>query len=508
MKLEFDANARSILDTICQAKTDDQALFLVGGAVRDLLLGRPLHDLDFVMDGNPTALARRLANRMNAGFFMLDDERHTARVMHHRPDGRLFPLDFVAFNGADLNADLRSRDFTINAMALSLSDFQTLIDPFGGQEDLRAGLMRACGDHVLNTDPVRVLRGIRQALQFGFLIEDHTADLMCDAASFLPRTSYERQRDELFKILEGPDPALGVRFLQQFGVLETLIPELTRQLAIPASPPHVYPLWEHTIKVVSNLKMLLDCLMEMPVCPSPQIWWVKDAVEKLGGFRSAITAFFTEHLTPERSKLGLILLSALLHDIGKPATMQMGEDSRLHYYNHDSIGADLAWDTARKLQLSNAEAEWVQTAVRYHMRLLPMVNGYQEPTTKAIYRYFRRTGEVGVAIALLSLADNAATYGPKLDQTKWCNVLEISRLILAAWWEKKEQIVVPSLLLNGHDLQSLFNLKPGKMIGQLLSNLAEAQVSGEVKDRPSAEKFIAESLIEIDQRDYDENENQ
>jgi len=191
----FHPDIHALFDLICLELKADQEIFLVGGAVRDALLGRALHDLDFVMAFDPSDLARRVAKKLDAGFFMLDDERHTARVMFYTSDKTLFPLDFVAFTGRTLLDDLSSRDFTINAMSLSLSDIDFLIDPYGGQLDLSRRLIRVCTSHALLEDPVRVLRGVRQALAFHFSIEEDTQTLMTQAASHLPKTSYERQRD-------------------------------------------------------------------------------------------------------------------------------------------------------------------------------------------------------------------------------------------------------------------------------------------------------------------------
>jgi putative nucleotidyltransferase with HDIG domain len=482
-----------LLKIIWESLDQDQDLFIVGGAVRDMLLSRPLHDLDFVMPVNPTTLARSVARKLQAGFFVLDDDRHTARVVYQSAEVGLFPLDFVRFTGDSLEDDLAKRDFTINAMAIPIRDMERIIDPYNGREDLAAGRLRACGPDVLMDDPVRVLRGIRQSLQFELSIEIQTADWMKNAAAGLPRTSFERQRDELFKILEGPNPAEGMDLCQKFRVYESLIPELVDQKSVPVSPPHVYPLWKHTTQTLSAFKAILNLLSDQSLSVSVP-WWLAEAGTVLGSYSERIRTYFRSRITPERSRLGLALLGALLHDIGKPVTMKLGDDDRLHYYNHDSIGAAIAYDTAKRLQLSNAEAEWVRTFVRYHMRLLPLVNADGSPTSRAIYRFFRKTGEVGVAVALFSLADSFATYGDSLEKTEWAKVLQVTQMMLTAWWQEQDQVVAPRLLLDGHDLQEIFDLSPGKTIGRLLAELSEAQAAGEVESKEEAIAFIQKLL--------------
>ncbi|MFW5714322.1 MAG: HD domain-containing protein [Brevefilum sp.] len=354
MRPKFNPEIISLLELIRGELSQGQDLYLVGGAVRDALLNRKINDLDFAMEGDPTSLAKKLAKRLNVGFFVLDDERRTARVLYRRPGGDLSPLDFVQFTGGGLAVDLLNRDFTINAMAVALRDLEGIIDPLRGREDLAAGLLRPCLDHALLDDPVRVLRGIRLVLQFDLEFVEVLKTQMLGAARRLPMTSYERQRDEFFKILEGPDPAEGMRHCRAFGVFTTLIPPLTEQEEIPVSPPHTLPLFDHTITTVEIFGNLLDQIQSGHSKKQDLPWWMSYAVKELSPFSREAAAYFSEEITPGRSKRGLALLGTLLHDIGKPLTMKMGEDDRLHYYGHARVGADLVWDAARRLQLSNA----------------------------------------------------------------------------------------------------------------------------------------------------------
>lgn len=498
MRPKFSSKIIDLLDLVRAQLGSQQDLYIVGGAVRDALLGRKLHDLDFAMADNPTALARNLAKRLDAGFFVLDDERHTARVMYQNSEEDFFPLDFVQFTGDSLQEDLENRDFTINAMAVSIRNLDSTIDPLGGKPDLEAGLIRACSDTALMDDPVRVLRGVRLAVQFDFKFGPGLDGQMREAAGFLPRTSYERQRDEFFRILEGPDPASGIKYCREFGIFSTLIPPLLEQEAIPASPPHVLPLFDHTIAVVDQMFMLLQFLKDGKVNSDDSTWWLKDVLVELGQYSSEIEAYFHEEITPLRTKHGLALFGSLLHDVVKPLTVKTGEDGRLHYYNHADVGAEMAWETAKRFHLSNAESDWVSIMVRYHMDLIPMVNADDPPGRRTIYRFFKDAGEVGVAISLLSLADTLATYGENLTREKWTSALNVTKTLLSAWWEHQGTVVSPALLLDGNDLQEQFELKPGKKIGWLLEQLAEAQASGKVLTKEEALDFVQKRLANSD----------
>lgn len=494
MRMAFSEEIQNLLTSIQAELGEDQDLYLVGGAVRDALLGRSINDLDFVMEANPTKLAKMLAKRFKAGFFVLDDERHTARVLHNKPDGERLPLDFVQFTGGSLEEDLRSRDFTINAMALSLRDLSQVIDPLDGRCDLVEGLLRICSAHALLDDPVRILRGIRLALQFNLEFSEMLPFQMQAAAKHLPETSFERQRDEFFKILEGSNPASGINLCRKFGIFKILIPALTEQEEVPASPPHALPLFEHTIATVEAFHQILDRIYSEEEALRDPPWWLVDAASELSSFVDDLKAFFSEEITPGRSKRGLAIFGTLLHDIGKPLTMKMGEDDRLHYDNHAKIGADLAWDTARHLRLSNAEASWVRTMVQRHMALLPFVNKKTPLSRQAIYQFFKEAGEVGVAIGILTLADMVATFGETLSKQEWQRAVQVTRDLLTAWWERQAEIISPSLLLDGNDLQKEFGLAPGKQIGRLLDALQEAQAVGKVSNKQEAKTFVQSQL--------------
>ena len=494
MRLWTDPFITSIITAIQEALDSDQEVFLVGGAVRDMLLGRELHDLDFALGKNPVSLTRKVARALKAGFFVLDDERHTTRVVHHRPDGREFPLDFVQFTGVDLEDDLRHRDFTLNAIAVDITQPDKLIDPLDGRLDLEKGLLRVCSDQALLDDPVRALRAIRLAIGFGLAYAPGTPELIRAATGQLPNSTAERQRDELFRILDGPDAARGLRECQAFGLLAALVPSLEAQVEIPASPPHHYPLLEHTFRVVETCQQIIDAVTQERELVEEVPLWLAEVVKVFEPFLAQLQTYYAAKITPGRTVRSLALLGAQLHDVAKPATLSKDERGRFHYYGHDQVGSEMAWEIARGLELSNAEAKWLSTLVRYHMRLLPMARAENGPERKALYKFFRDTGEVGVAIALLYLGDTRATYGPKLTQEKWDRAVRTVRAVLQAWWLGQDEVVSPKLLLNGNDIQKEFDLVPGALIGTLVEALREAQAGGEVGDRTAARAFIQQQI--------------
>lgn len=494
MRISINSDLARLLDVVKDVLDEGQTLYIVGGAVRDLLLGHSLHDLDFVMPVNPIRTAKRAAKKLGVGFFVLDDERHTSRVVYHQPEDTLFPLDFVQFTGGSLLEDLSKRDFTINAMAVSIHDLKTLIDPLGGEEDLEAGLLKACSATALLDDPVRVLRAVRLALQFDLDYAPGLDDLIKAAAQHLPETSPERQRDEFFRILSGPDATLGMRQCFDFKIFDVLIPELSKQSAAPVSPPHTQTLLDHTFSVVEHYASLLAVIGERAPDYVTSPWWLLQAVEVLEPFADRITDYFNEELTPTRKKTCLVLLGALLHDIGKPAVCENDEDGHLGFSGHARVGAEIAWETTRRLQMSNLEGTWIQTLVLHHPSLLPMMNAEGLPERREIYRFYHQAGDAGIAIVLLSLAATLATSERELEQERWMKNLWVARRLLEAWWEEYDSVISPELFLDGNDLQDQFGISPGKAIGNMLAALREAQASGFVESEKEARAFVEHEM--------------
>lgn len=498
-----NSERQAVLDILREFSTPARPVYLVGGAVRDMLLQRPVHDLDFVLPVNPRALAQEVSCRLDGALYTLDAERGTYRVVLE-PGARRREravLDFAALRAADLEADLRARDFTINAMALEVAALDRLIDPLGGAADLRAQQIRACTPDSLLQDPVRVLRAIRQALGYQFHIQPATLQQMRDAAPLLVRPSAERLRDELFRMLEGPQVSLAVRLLDQIGALAFVLPELEPTRDVTQTAPHVEDVWEHTLAVVKYLEELLPPLTGAYHPETVGDLTVGAAVQWLGRFRQKFAAHLDHPLVHDRSLRGLLFLAALYHDVGKPQTRTLAPDGRVRFLDHPVHGARMAAHRARALALSSGEVSRLEVIVEQHMRVHLLgdhpigdrhhlaADSQERPSRRAIYRFFKDTGEAGVDICLLSLADTRGTYGVTLPPDVWEGELHTIRALLEAYWEKSEDVVSPPRFLNGNDLMQEFNLQPGQALGNLLAAIREAQGAGEVHDRAEALTF-------------------
>lgn len=477
-------NLPPLLEKILPLLPADAPVYLVGGAVRNLFLARPIHDFDFALPQGGIRLARKLANALGADFYPLDSERDTGRVLLNDERGNRFVLDFAAFRGPTLEDDLRGRDFTVNAIALDPRTLQ-LFDPLGGGRDLKDKVLRPCSSTAFRDDPVRILRGIRLAAEFNFRILPEARASMREAAPRLAAVSAERIRDELFRILEGPAPSTCLRALDLLGVLAVILPELSALKGVQQPAPHIYDVWQHTLAVLAALEKILGVL-----APEYQPEKAADLLNgllvlRLGRYREQLGAHFATLFASGRTRGGLLFLAALYHDVAKPRTKTVDEEGHIRFFDHDRLGAEIAAERARLLALSNEEVERLQVIIRLHMRLLfhtnRLLNEGQPPTRRAIYRFFREAGSAGVDLGLLALADLRAMYGPTLPQATWSAALDVVRLFLENWYEKPEEVVSPPPLLNGHDLMQALHLSPGPKVGELLEAIREAQATGEVK---------------------------
>ncbi|MCF6278394.1 MAG: HD domain-containing protein, partial [Anaerolineales bacterium] len=488
-----------LLDTVIQAVSPQQPLYLIGGAVRDALLGKSSHDLDFGLPGDAMRVARQVAKRIGAAFFPLDDKRGTARLVLLDEDGSRQILDFAAFRGNDLETDLRGRDFTLNAIAYDLHA-QTVLDPLGGVADLHAKQLRLCAASSLDDDPVRVLRAVRQAADFGFHILPETRAAMKNAVPALKNVSAERQRDELFRILEGRQPATAFQALEMLGVFKAFLPELAALKDLLQSPPHVQDVWRHTLGALKHLDTILGALAPQYDARKASDYHHGLLVLRIGRYREQIGRHFAQPLTVDRSVRSLLFMAALYHDIAKPLTGEVGEGGRMRFWGHEVEGAEMAVERARMLRLSNDEIDRLRRIVRGHMRVhaltQELLEKQRQPSRRAIYRFFRDTREAGVDVILLSLADLRATYEHTLPEAIWAAALDISRLLLENWWERPAETVSPPRLVDGHDVMQAFGLRSGPQVGRLLEAIREAQATGAITTREAALTFGAKWLKE------------
>lgn len=487
-----------ILEKIAEYFPPGFAVYVVGGAVRNALLQQTVTELDFIVPEEAIKHARKIADHFAGAFYVLDRERDYGRVLIPQPPGKPLVLDFAPQQGADLDADLKSRDFTINAMAAGITPPYPRYDPLGGAADLIAKRLRACNPSAITNDPIRILRGVRFAVKFGVLTDMETKAQMRAAVDLLPDMSPERIRDELYKLLEGPKTEAAVQALDRLGALEHVLPELQSLKNVEQSPPHIYDVWKHTLAVVKQLQAIVNVLRPSYDPDSTTNLFMGVVTHRLGRYRNQLADHLEQDLVQSRPISALNVLAALYHDSGKPECQEVMADRKIRFINHEIVGAKMAVKRAADLQLSNAEIKHMEIIVRNHMRPLWLAESGEKPSRRAIFRFFRDTQAAGVDICLLALADTLGTYGHTLPPDTWKHQVDVVRTLLEAWWENKAEQISPPPLIDGNDLMRKFNLKPGPVIGILLKEIQEAQATGTVKNQRQAYEYAGQQLQEMD----------
>ena len=467
-------------------------VWLVGGAVRDLLLGRSTTDFDFAVQGDGLALGRRLANALGADYYDLDASRSTGRLLLTTGPGLKTTFDFASLRGRDIRQDLALRDFTVNAMAIALDPSGVtgpLIDPLQGSQDLRQKSLKPCSAESVADDPIRAVRAVRLAVDLGFRLDPEATAQIRRGRSTLGRVSPERVRDEFFRLLDGHGPAAGLRLLDHLGLLAEILPELEplRNLAQPA--PHAFDGFEHSLATVDHLARLAALLSGRSGKAEAGDLTEASALVRLGPYQARLASYLDFSPSFGRPRRSLLLWTALLHDGGKAKSQAVDEEGRIRFFGHETVGSRIAVEAGRRLRLSTVEQAEVEMTVLHHMRP-EWLEADGEPTRRAIYRFFRAAETTGPSVILLSLADLQARYVPPIPLPVWDRRLALAGTLLQAWFEERTAVVAPEPLLTGDEIMRLGRLDPGPEVGRVVEALREAQAAGEVATRDEAEAYV------------------
>ncbi len=465
----------------------DVKSYLVGGFVRDVLLGRDTADIDIAVASDALEIAPKVATALGGKYVLLDEANRIGRVVVSKEEGR-WELDLSTFKG-NVEQDLARRDFTIDAMAVDLSrlgegytDVQ-LIDPFNGWNDLHQGVIRAVAKTAFESDAARLLRAVRLAAELGFSIDNETEALIRRYSYLIANVAGERVREELLRLLAISQAGYFLPCLDELGLLTAMIPELAQTKGVKQPKEHFWDVFDHSIQTVATADFVLR----------QGAWeYADEAVLAITPWSAVLAQHFDLKVSSGSTRRLLLKLAALFHDIAKPQTRAIDEGGRIRFLGHAKEGAAIAVNILEKLRFSAKEVKLVEMMVRYHLRPGQMSNNGL-PSHRAIYRYFRDTGEAGIDILFLSLADHLATRGPQLNLAHWQEHAQVVEYILAQHFQE-EGLVAPPKLIDGHDLIKIFGMSPGPKIGEFLEAVREAQASGEVTTKEEALFYIRERL--------------
>lgn len=417
-------------------------IFVVGGAVRDLMMGRKIYDWDLATNLTPEEMAKLFPkngfyNNDFGTFRVVGKDKEVFEITTYRSEkdyGDFRHPDTIVW-GKTIEEDLSRRDFTINAMALKVESYKVgksenlkVIDLFGGQKDIENKLIRAVGEPMdrFGEDPLRIMRAFRFAAQLGFLIEEKTFAAATVQAPLLTRISGERIRDELLKLLGSDHPTEALQFMKNAGVIKVIMPELLEGLGVAQKGHHIYDVWTH------GLKALASC----------------------------------------QSKDPITRLATLLHDVAKPRVMK-GEGEARTFYNHEVVGSRMAVEIGKRLRLSNKELDQLFRLVRWHMFTVG------ETQTDAAVRRFIRNVTPDYIDEMIALR-RADRLGSGAKETSWRWELFKERIVEV----QKQPFSVKDLKINGYDVMNTLGIKPSRKIGEILDAIfAEVEKDPKLNER-------------------------
>lgn len=416
-------------------------LALVGGPVRDLLLHRRSHDLDFCTSARPEQFEPILKRWGHDGFWDMGRKFGTLGAMRRRPDGTEVQVEITTYRsdeydpdsrkpevsyGDSLEGDLSRRDFTVNAMALRVPDLE-FVDPFGGANDLSKRVLRTPVDprQSFDDDPLRMMRAVRFVAQLGFGIEPETAEAICTMADRLGIVSAERVRDELVKLLLSDRPRSGIEAFVDSGLADVVFPEIPAlQLEIDEHHRHK-DVFEHTMIVIDRA-VALETGPDGPV-PAPDL---------------------------------TLRLAALMHDIGKPKTRRFEAGGKVSFHHHDAVGAKMTRKRLKALRFDHHVVDDVSELVNLHLRF----HGYvDEPwTDAAVRRYVKDAGPLYERLNRLTRAD-ATTQNRRKALVFKTAMDEMEERVRALKEQEDFNAIRPDL--NGNEIMQELGLEPGPQVG-------------------------------------------
>jgi poly(A) polymerase len=467
-------SAGSLVERLCAAEpvrllrealaSEGIEAWLVGGVVRDALLGRPLGDVDLSVAGDVDLAARAASRALGGPRFPLSEEFGGWRVLSR---GREVACDLSPLQGETIEQDLARRDFALNAVAVPLGGGDP-IDPFGGLADAEAGVLRVLGARSYADDPLRALRLVRLAAELAMAPDAETERLTTQTAPRLTEPSGERVFAELRRLLLAPGALDGLELARRLGVLAAVLPELDVLQGVEQSHYHHLDVYGHTIAVLEQQIELLE----------------RSRLEELFGDAAAeLAAVLDEPLADGLTRGEALRFGALFHDVAKPHTRGVREDGRVTFIGHDAAGQDVVRDVFRRLRASERLGSHVGALTRHHLALGFLV--HERPLDRATtYAYLARCHPVEVDVSVLSCADRLATRGRNAERA------------IAAHLEVARELIVPALRwhsdgpprapLRGDELAAALGIEPGPQLGRLLARLGEAAYTGEATTRDEA----------------------
>jgi len=445
--------------------------YLVGGTVRDMILGIPPKDYDLVTLEDPRQTAGHIASEMGGHVISLGKP---GKILF-RIITRGLSLDVTPALGGSIEADLKKRDFTVNALAVSLRSGR-FIDLFNGAVDLENKIIRMISKDNLRADPIRLLRAYRLSAFLDFSIDPETCQTIASEAFRINTSAGERVRDELLKLFTTPNAHRTLSMMDDTGLLTALFPEIQTLKTCSQNRHHQFDAFLHTMQAVYFLEKLLH------------------APESLIIAHPALKA-----AKIDESRWPLLKYAILLHDIGKPRTRSVDESGQVHFYNHEQESADMACAINRRLRFSNRQQAYIDFIIRNHLRPLSLFTAFQKNklSQKAITRFFCKCNDLSIDLFIDLLIHAIADILGKGIAENTMAFMDFADQICGAYSGAFVPIAKHPRLLNGNDLIREFGISPSPLFAKILRHVEEERLSGNIRTREEA-LMVVKFFLNID----------
>jgi putative nucleotidyltransferase with HDIG domain len=461
--------------------------YIVGGAVRDIILGLEINDLDIVVHDLLVDFSNWLEKQAGMKVFSFINEggSHIKRLTNDD-----LQVDISALS-TTLEIDLSNRDFTINGMSIDLAKTKgELYDPYNFTRHIPECCFELIKSNGIKSDPLRILRSARLIAKTGFEPTYQTEDIMTRQSHLIKQVASERVHEELIKILSLPKGAYAIGQIIKMGVLNNLFPEIGQCDNCKQNDFHTLDVLNHMKNTMYTTSGIINSIQNYDTSQKARIIL---ACEPLYGREQRVKEYLNETYPNGTKKYALIKLAALLHDIGKPSTKSI-KNGNITFHGHEHAGAEIVTKRLAKLGFPSYENDFITQCVAGHMYPLHLSNSNFK--NSAIYRFFRKFKDQALAIILISSAEASFSGGKAMTQARKNRHKLILKKMLSAYCENPHSYVSPKPLVNGDVLMQELNLAQGPIIGKLINLIVEKTVDGEISTTEEALELARHVMAE------------
>lgn len=448
---------------IIQENSLNAEIYLVGGAIRDFYLDKENFDKDIIVKTEDTKeYAKNLSRKLNATFVPLDEVNEIYRLVLR---DKINFIDVAKLVGNSIEDDLKRRDFTINSIAVDLKNFE-IKDVNNGLEDLKNKKIKSIYEQNFVDDSLRLLRAFRFEAVLGFELDENLFEIISKHALKINKCSVERINYEILRLFGGKYSAKSLIDMNKTKLMRVIFPITEDLKKVPPNSHHHLNLFFHSIETVNQIELLYENSSKE----------IQDHMEQIdfGGL----------------SRLAHLKLAGFLHDIGKPQTWTIEEDTGKHrFIKHDDAGSKMASTILKSKKFSKKQIAYIKKMIKYHIYPSHVVSA-PVLSEKVYMRFVRKMEEDAIDVILLAKADRLSARGEEITEEVVEKNLDALTKLLEFYLKAREALKPVPKLLSGNEIMKMLDIKPSPQLGEIIKQLKEAQLAGDVITKEDAINFV------------------